>query len=97
VERLGRFAAGGPGQIVQGDREDVGPGAEDQALVSAAIIGTHQQLTQHMERFQPWSIEEEALACRARLEKLEQGRLKLEGVLVGLSGKGLPQGCLSWL
>jgi len=29
------------------------------------------------------------LVCRARLEKLEQGRLKLDGVLVGISGKGL--------
>lgn len=76
-------------RLVEVTREVVGPGAEDQALISAAITGTHQQLTQHMEKFQPWSIEEEALACRARLEKLEQGRLKLEGVLVGVSGKGL--------
>ena len=76
-------------RLVEVTREVVGPGAEDQALISAAITGTHQQLSQHMEKFQPWSIEEEALACRARLEKLEQGRLKLEGVLVGISGKGL--------
>jgi len=76
-------------RLVEVTREVVGPGAEDQALISAAIVGTHQQLSQHMEKFQPWSIEEEALACRARLEKLEQGRLKLEGVLVGVSGKGL--------
>ena len=76
-------------RLVEVTREVVGPGAEDQALISAAIVGTHQQLSQHMEKFQPWSIEEEALACRARLEKLEQGRLKLEGVLVGVSGNGL--------
>ena len=76
-------------RLVQATREVVGPGSEDHALISAAIVGTHQQLTQHMAKFQPWSIEEEALACRAQLEKLEQGRLKLEGVLVGISGKGL--------
>ena len=76
-------------RLMEVTREVVGPGAEDQALISAAIVGTHQQLSQHMEKFQPWSIEEEALACRARLEKLEQGRLKLDGVLVGISGKGL--------
>lgn len=69
----------------------VGPGAEDCALISAAITGTHQQLSQRMGRFQPWSIEEEALTCRARLEKLERGRLKLEGILVGISSKVLPQ------
>lgn len=79
-------------RLVEVTREVVGPGAEDHALISAAITGTHQQLSQHMEKFRPWSIEEEALACRARLEKLEQGRLKLEGVLVGISGKGLAQG-----
>lgn len=76
-------------RLVEVTREVVGPGADDQALISAAITGTHQQLSQHMEKFQPWSIEEEALACRARLEKLEQGRLKLEGVLVGVSGRAL--------
>ena len=76
-------------RLVEVTREVVGPGAEDQALISAAIVGTHQQLSQHMEKFRPWSIEEEALSCRARLEKLEQGRLKLEGVLVGISSKGL--------
>jgi hypothetical protein len=76
-------------RLVEVTREVVGPGADDQALISAAIVWTHQQLSQHMEKFQPWSIGEEALACRARLEKLEQGRLKLEGVLVGVSGKGL--------
>ncbi|KAF9651981.1 hypothetical protein BDM02DRAFT_3183979 [Thelephora ganbajun] len=77
-------------RLVEVTGEVVGPGAEDQALISAAIVGTHQELSQDMAKFQPWSIEEEALACRARLEKLEQGRLKLEGVLVGVSGKGLP-------
>lgn len=76
-------------RLVEVTREVVGPGSEDQALISAAIVGTHQQLSQRMEKFQPWSIEEDALACRARLEKLEQGRLRLEGVLVGIPGKGL--------
>ena len=76
-------------RLVEVTREVVGAGAEDQALISAAIIGTHQQLSQDIEKFQPWSIEEEALECRERLEKLEQGRLKLEGVLVGVSGQGL--------
>jgi hypothetical protein len=78
-------------RLVEVTKEVVGPGAEDHALISAAIVGTHQELNQHVEKFPPWSIEEEALACRARLEKLEQGRLKLEGVLVGISGKVLPQ------
>lgn len=76
-------------RLVEVTLEVVGPGAEDQALISAAIVGTHEELSQQMEKFQPWSIEEEALACRARLEKLEQGRLKLEDVMVGISGKGL--------
>ena len=79
-------------RLVEVTREVVGHGAEDQALISAAITGTHQRLNRQMEKFQPWSIEEEALACRVRLEKLEQGRLKLEGVLVGISGKGISQG-----
>lgn len=79
------------GRLVEVTKEVVGPGAEDHALISAAITGTHQELSHHVERFPPWSIEEEALACRARLEKLEQGRLKLEGVLVGISGKVLPR------
>jgi len=79
-------------RLVEVTKEVVGPVAEDRALISAAIIGTHQELKRHVEKFPPWSIEEEALACRGRLEKLEQGRLKLEGVLVGISGKMLPQG-----
>lgn len=77
-------------RLMEATREVVGPGAEDHRLISAAIIGTHQQLSQQMEKFRPWSIEEEALACRARLEKLEQGRLRLEGVLVGTSDKVSP-------
>lgn len=79
-------------RLAEVTKEVVGPGAEDHALISAAIVGTHQELSRHMEKFPAWSLEEEALACRARLEKLEQGRLKLEGVLVGVSGKMLPQG-----
>ena len=79
-------------RLAEVTKEVVGPGAEDHALISAAIAGTHQELKQHVEKFPPWSIEEEALACRARLEKLEQGRLKLEGVLVGISGQVLPRG-----
>ena len=79
-------------KLTEVTQEVVGPSAEDHALISAAIIGTRQQLIQRAEGFQPGSIEEEALACWARLEKLEQGQLKLEGALVAISGKGLPQG-----
>ena len=79
-------------RLVEVTKEVVGPGSEDHALISAAIVGTHQELNRNAEKFPPWSIEEEALACRARLEKLGQGRLKLEGVLIGISGKVLPQG-----
>jgi hypothetical protein len=61
-------------RLVEVTREAVGPGAEDHALISAVIIGTHQQLIQQMERFQPWPIEKEALTCQAQLENLEQGR-----------------------